>query len=84
MLLCILVLRSQHLMSRLLCGMSHCNGSTMAMLLGAPATGDNRLFRGDPITMGDALFHLLCTLNSTATTTTLILKPVFNFLSGGK
>lgn len=75
----------------LLQSLSACTGSPIAMLLGpmgvgvsAPGSdGADGFFLGEPVSVGDVVFKLLCTLNACASKMELILQPILSFLSSG-
>uniref|UniRef100_T1IPT5 Dual E2 ubiquitin-conjugating enzyme/E3 ubiquitin-protein ligase BIRC6 n=1 Tax=Strigamia maritima TaxID=126957 RepID=T1IPT5_STRMM len=84
------VLRHEPCVLHLITSLASCTGSTMAMLLGVsginnapPQDVSERFMLGDPISVGDSIFQLLCTLNYKASNIKFVLKPLILYMSAG-
>lgn len=71
-------------MMRLLGALGHSTGSSLAMLLGESASAASTTELGDPASIADATFQLLTTLTKKASDPTLVLKPLYHYLSSCK
>lgn len=71
-------------MMRLLGALGHSTGSSLAMLLGESASAASTTELGDPASVPDATFQLLTTLTKKASDPTLVLKPLYDYLSSCK
>lgn len=71
-------------MMRLLGALGHSTGSSLAMLLGENASAASTTELGDPASIPDATFQLLTTLTKKASEPTLVLKPLYHYLSSCK
>lgn len=76
------VLQHEPTMMRLLGALGHSTGSSLAMLLGDGSTRTTDL--GDPPSIPDATFQLLSTLTKKASSPTLVLNPVYQYLASCK
>ena len=80
------VLSHPQIMRHLVQALSCCNSNTMAMILGSSGLQGNMhdAFTGiDPLSVGDGIFQILCTLNKRATDLSLLLKPLLDYLASG-
>ena len=80
------VLSHPQIMRHLLQALSCCNSNTMAMILGSSGLQGNiqEAFAGiDPLSVGDGIFQILCTLNKKASDVGLVLKPLLDYLGSG-
>lgn len=80
------VLSHPQIMRHLIQALSCCNSNTMAMILGSSGLQGSMQdsFTGtDPLSVGDGIFFILCTLNKRATDVNLILRPILEYLSSG-
>ncbi|CAH1791767.1 unnamed protein product [Owenia fusiformis] len=80
------ILGHNHTMANLLQALACCHSNTMAMILGSSGLQGNiqENFTGiDPVSVGDGIFQILCTLNCRATSLELMLKPIHSYLSAG-
>ncbi|XP_067212436.1 baculoviral IAP repeat-containing protein 6 isoform X3 [Linepithema humile] len=75
------VLQHEPTMMRLLGALGHSTGSSLAMLLGESASAASTTELGDPASIPDATFQLLTTLTKKASDPTLVLKPLYHYLS---
>ncbi|KAL6430648.1 hypothetical protein ACFW04_006912 [Cataglyphis niger] len=75
------VLQHEPTMMRLLGTLGHSTGSSLAMLLGESASAASTTELGDPASIPDATFQLLTTLTKKASDPTLVLKPLYHYLS---
>ncbi|XP_012256631.2 baculoviral IAP repeat-containing protein 6 isoform X2 [Athalia rosae] len=73
------VLQHEPTMMRLLGALGHSTGSSLAMLLGEGAGAATEL--GDPSSIPDATFQLLSTLTRKASSPTLVLNPLYQYLA---
>lgn len=80
----ILVLQHEPTMMRLLGALGHSTGSSLAMLLGDSAGAGTATELGDPASIPDATFQLLTTLTKKASNRTLVLNPLYQYLSSCK
>lgn len=71
-------------MMRLLGALGHSSGSSLAMLLGESATAATTTEFGDPTSVPDAIFQLLTTLTKKASDPSLVLNPLYRYLSSCK
>lgn len=71
-------------MMRLLGALGHSTGSSLAMLLGESASAASTTELGDPASIPDATFQLLTTLTKKASDPTLVLEPLYHYLSSCK
>jgi len=71
-------------MMRLLGALGHSTGSSLAMLLGESTSAASTTELGDPASIADATFQLLTTLTKKASDPTLVLKPLYHYLSSCK
>lgn len=71
-------------MMRLLGALGHSTGSSLAMLLGDGAGAGAATELGDPASIPDATFQLLTTLTKKASNRTLVLNPLYQYLSSCK
>lgn len=78
------VLQHEPTMMRLLGTLGHSTGSSLAMLLGESASAGSTTELGDPASIPDATFQLLTTLTKKASDPTLVLKPLYHYLSSCK
>ena len=81
-----IILGHPHIMVHFLQALSYCNSNTVAMLLGSSGMKGNmqETFTGiDPLSVGDGIFQILCTLNKKATDVKLVLKAVYTYLQSG-
>ncbi|GAB6020665.1 hypothetical protein CHUAL_003335 [Chamberlinius hualienensis] len=85
------VLQHQPTMMWLLSSLASCSGSSMAMLLGPMVVGaslsgnegNDRFLFGEAVSVGDIIFHLLCTLNSKASCIRTVLRSILSFMTSG-
>ncbi|XP_043255701.1 baculoviral IAP repeat-containing protein 6 [Colletes gigas] len=75
------VLQHEPTMMRLLGALGHSTGSSLAMLLGESAGAGTATELGDPASIPDATFQLLTTLTKKASNRTLVLDPLYQYLS---
>lgn len=78
------ILGHRPIMFHFIQALSCCNSSTMAMILGSGGLSSNLQdsFAGlDPVSVGDGIFQILCTLNRKASNLYLILKPLLEYVS---
>ncbi|XP_076667240.1 BIR repeat containing ubiquitin-conjugating enzyme isoform X2 [Andrena cerasifolii] len=75
------VLQHEPTMMRLLGALGHSTGSSLAMLLGDSAGAGTATELGDPASIPDATFQLLTTLTKKASNRTLVLNPLYQYLS---
>ncbi|EFN66625.1 Baculoviral IAP repeat-containing protein 6 [Camponotus floridanus] len=75
------VLQHEPTMMRLLGTLGHSTGSSLAMLLGESTSAASTTELGDPASIPDATFQLLTTLTKKASDPTLVLKPLYHYLS---
>ena len=79
------VLQHEPTMMRLLGALGHSLGSSLVMLLGeSSAAGSATAELGDPPSIPDATFQLLSTLTKKASSPTLVLNPVYQYLASCK
>ena len=81
-----IVLGHQPIMKMLLETLSRCNSNTMAMIIGSSGLNTNMqdsFNTLDPLSVGDTVFQFLLTLSKKATSSDLILKPLFDYISQG-
>lgn len=71
-------------MMRLLGALGHSTGSSLAMLLGETAGAGTATELGDPASIPDATFQLLTTLTKKASNRSLVLNPLYQYLSSCK
>lgn len=71
-------------MMRLLGALGHSTGSSLAMLLGESAGAGTATELGDPASIPDATFQLLTTLTKKASNRSLVLNPLYQYLSSCK
>jgi baculoviral IAP repeat-containing protein 6 len=79
-----LILGHYQTMMHLIQALGACNSDTMAMIVGSnglPGLLQDNCLVLDPVTVGDGVFQLLCSLNRKATDVKLILKPLYDYLS---
>lgn len=79
-----LVLKHYQTMMHLIQSLGACNSNIMAMILGSsgmPSLVQDNFIGLDPISVGDCIFQILCSLNKLATDIKLILKPIYDYLS---
>ena len=80
------ILAHRHIMMHLIESLSCCNSNTMAMILGSSGLKGSMhdLFTGtEPLSVGDGIFHVLCTINRSTSDIRLILKAVYDYLTCG-
>ncbi|XP_076756528.1 BIR repeat containing ubiquitin-conjugating enzyme isoform X2 [Xylocopa sonorina] len=75
------VLQHEPTMMRLLGALGHSTGSSLAMLLGESAGAGTATELGDPASIPDATFQLLTTLTKKASNRSLVLNPLYQYLS---
>ncbi|XP_017883088.1 baculoviral IAP repeat-containing protein 6 isoform X2 [Ceratina calcarata] len=75
------VLQHEPTMMRLLGALGHSTGSSLAMLLGESAGAGTATELGDPASIPDATFQLLTTLSKKASNRSLVLNPLYQYLS---
>lgn len=82
-----LVLKNQLTMARLLSALAGCVGSPLAVLLGTSGERDaiepralSTALSGEPISVGDGIFHFLHILCKKVSNAQLLLQPLLNFL----
>ncbi|KAG1667328.1 Baculoviral IAP repeat-containing protein 6 [Nymphon striatum] len=84
------VLSHQPIVDNLLSSLSKCSGSNLAIIIGSEAASASKnettrdlekAIFDEPVSVGDAVFHLLCTLNAKTSNVNLILQPVYMWLS---
>lgn len=85
------VLQHQLTMARLLSALAGCVGSPLAVLLGTSGERDanepralSTALSGEPISVGDGIFHLLYLLCKKVSQPILLLRPIHDFLISGK
>ncbi len=81
-----IILAHPGIMHNLLQALSCCNSNAMAMMLsssGIPDVMQDSFFTIDPVSVGDGVFKILCTLNKKTSDVKLILKPVLQYMSSG-
>ncbi|XP_034239276.1 baculoviral IAP repeat-containing protein 6 isoform X4 [Thrips palmi] len=81
------LLQHQLTMARLLSALAGCVGSPLAVLLGTSGERDanepralSTALSGEPISVGDGIFHLLYLLCKKVSQPTLLLRPIHDFL----
>lgn len=79
-----LVLQHEPTMMRLLGALGHSTGSSLAMLLGESAGAGTATENSDSDSIPDATFELLTTLTRKASNRTLVLNPLYQYLSSCK
>ena len=78
------VLTHPSVMRHLVEALSCCNSNTMAMILGSsglPGTLQDSMAGNEPLSVGDAVFYVLCTINRLATNEHLLLRPLLDYLT---
>lgn len=75
------VIQHEPTMMHLLGALGHSTGSSLAMLLGESANAASTTELGDPASIPDATFQLLTTLTKKVSDPTLVLKPLYHYLS---
>lgn len=77
-------------MTRLLSALAGCVGSPLAVLLGTSGDRDasepralSTALAGEPVSVGDGIFHLLHFLCKKVSQPQLLLRPIFDFLVSG-
>ncbi|XP_076233643.1 BIR repeat containing ubiquitin-conjugating enzyme [Calliopsis andreniformis] len=75
------VLQHEPTMMRLLGVLGHSTSSSLAMLLGDSAGAGTATELGDPASIPDATFQLLTTLTKRTSNRTLVLNPLYQYLS---
>ena len=81
-----IILTHDEIMANMIQALSCCNSNTMAMILGSSGLQGNMQdsFTGiDPLSVGDGVFQILCTLNRKASELRLMLQPIFSYLNLG-
>lgn len=78
------VLQHEPTMMRLLSALGNSTGSSLAMLLGESADAGAATELDDPASIPDATFQLLTTLTKKASNRTLVLNPLYQYLSSCK
>ena len=81
-----IILAHPGIMHNLMLALSCCNSNAMAILLSSSGLPDvmQESFSGiDPVSVGDVVFQILCTLNRKASDVKLVLKPVLQYMSSG-
>ncbi len=81
-----IILGHPGIMRNFITALSCCNSNTMAMILSSSGLHGNMQdsFTGiDPLSVGDGIFQILCTLNKTTSDVKMILKPILEYLSSG-
>ncbi|KAK3576772.1 hypothetical protein CHS0354_014586 [Potamilus streckersoni] len=81
-----IILGHRPIMCNLIQALSYCNSNTMAMILGSRGVPNNMqetLEGGDPLSVGDGIYHILVMLFKRCSDGRLILESLFLYLSGG-
>ena len=81
-----IILAHPGIMHNLMLALSCCSSNAMAMILsssGIPEVMLNSLTGIDPISVGDGVFQILCTLNRKTSDVKLMLKQVLQYMSSG-
>ena len=80
------ILSHRQIMAHLIESLSCCNSNTMAMILGSSGLKGSMhdLFTGtEPLSVGDGIFRVLCTINRSTSDVRLVLKAVYDYLTCG-
>ncbi|XP_064622207.1 baculoviral IAP repeat-containing protein 6-like isoform X2 [Lineus longissimus] len=78
-----IILAHEQIMWNLINSLSRCNSNTTASIVSSSQfnnTQDN-ISDLEPISVGDCIFQILCTMNKKTTDLKLVIKPLFAFLS---
>ena len=81
-----IILAHPGIMQNLILALSCCNSNAMAVILSSSGLPDvmQDSFTGiDPVSVGDGVFQVLCTLNRKTSDVKLMLKPVLQYMSLG-
>ena len=79
-----IVLGHRLIMLNLIEAMSCCNSNTIAMILassGLPGSIQDSFAGENPLSVGDGVFRVLCTLNGKASNLRLVIQPLFEYLA---
>lgn len=80
-----IILGHRTIMSNLIQALSYCNSNTMAMIIGSSGLSGNMqdtVTNSDPLSVGDGIYQILCTLSKKCSNSKLILEPIYAYLSG--
>ncbi|XP_064603703.1 baculoviral IAP repeat-containing protein 6-like isoform X3 [Liolophura sinensis] len=80
-----IILGHRTIMSNLIQALSYCNSNTMAMIIGSSGLSGNMqdtVTSSDPLSVGDGIYQILCTLTKKCSNSKLILEPIYAYLSG--
>ena len=82
--ICDIVLSNKETISMLLSALNHCSSNTMASIIGSstlyPSASDS-FANVDPLSVGDNIFQVLCTLGGKSYAVELMLRPLLSYLS---
>ncbi len=82
--ICDIVLSNKETISMLLSALNHCSSNTMASIIGSSTlyrSASDSFANIDPLSVGDNIFQILCTLGGKAYSVELMLRPLLAYLS---
>nr|KAG5700865.1 hypothetical protein BaRGS_012272 [Batillaria attramentaria] len=83
-----IILGNPHVMQSLVQALSYCSSNKMALILGsapaasAAAPGNDNFNMADPLSVGDGIYQILCTLLVRATNCNAMTESLFHYLAG--
>jgi baculoviral IAP repeat-containing protein 6 len=78
-----IILAHEQIMWNLINSLSRCNSNTTASIMSSSQfnNAQDNISDLEPISVGDCIFQILCSMNKKATDLKLVIQPLFSFLS---